>query len=193
MQHTSANSLAAESLPAPSSGGKVRKTPPLQQQAASDTLRIVQKPNFQLPDRAASLPRPTQKEIQRCNIPEVISGSQCFQAWLDLFHKGLCVRNRMKQFLIFLVGLDCNIKQIAAHKFDTTEVPADPAKITNHFFKLLLTFFQSATRYASGLFFAIQNTYSSGSSLKIFSTSWQSWLQSCRNSRSARRPSSVTM
>ena len=54
-------------------------------------------------------------------------------------------------------------------------------------------FFQSATRYASGLFFAIQNTYSSGSSLKIFSTSWQSWLQSCRNSRSARRPSSVTM
>ena len=24
---------------------------------------------------------------------------------------------------------------------DTTEVPADPAKITNHFFKLLLTFF----------------------------------------------------
>ena len=84
---------------------------------------------------------PPKKEIQRCNIPEVIPGSQCFQAGLDLVHEGLCVRNRMKQFLIFLVGLDCNIKQIAAHKFDTTEVPADPAKIANYFFKLCLTFF----------------------------------------------------
>ena len=131
---------------------------------------------------------PPKKEIQRCNIPEVIPGSQCFQAWLDFLHKGLCVRNRMKQFLIFRVGLDGNIKQIAAYKFDTAEVPADPAKIANHFFKLLLTFFSQQLRYASGLFFAMQNTYSSGSSLKIFSTSWQSWLQSCRNSRSACLP-----
>ena len=33
------------------------------------------------------------KEIQRCNIPEVVPSSQCFQAGLDLVHKGLCVRN----------------------------------------------------------------------------------------------------
>ena len=47
---------------------------------------------------------PPKKEIQRCNKPEVIRSSQCFQTWLDLFHKGLCVRNRMKQFLIIFGG-----------------------------------------------------------------------------------------
>ena len=61
MQHISANALVAENLPAPSSGGTVRKKPSLQQQAASDSLQKVQKPNHQLPGKAAALPRPTQR------------------------------------------------------------------------------------------------------------------------------------
>ena len=83
---------------------------------------------------------PPKKEIQRCNKPEVIRSSQCFQTWLDLLYKDFCIRNRIEQFLIFRIGLDGNIKQIVAHKFNAAEVPADPTKIADHFLKLLLTF-----------------------------------------------------
>ena len=61
MQHISANALSAESLPVPSSGGTVHKKPSLQQQAASGSLQKVQKPNRQLPGKAAALPRPPQR------------------------------------------------------------------------------------------------------------------------------------
>ena len=90
---------------------------------------------------------PLKEKIQRCKKPEVIRSSQCFQTWLDLLHKGFYIRNRIEQFLIFRIGLDGNIKQIVAHKFNTAGVPADPTKLADYFLKLLLTFFcqQSGT------------------------------------------------
>lgn len=114
--------------------------PSLQQQAASDSLQKVQNPITNYRVKQQPFHAPLKEEIQRCNKPEVIRSSQCFQTWLDLLYKGFCIRNRIEQFLIFCIGLDGNIKQIAAHKFNAAEIPADPAKIPDHFFQLLLAF-----------------------------------------------------